>query len=60
MQLKRFRLERKLTKDQMSQLVGISRSMYEKIERGERTPSVETIKKFKKAFKELDINIFLT
>lgn len=60
MKLKEFRLERKLTIGQMAMLVGISRSMYEKIERQERKPSIETLKKFREAFKDIDLNIFLT
>lgn len=60
MKLKEFRLNKGLTQEQMAKLVGISKSMYEKIEYEERKPSIDTMKKFKEVFKDLDINIFLT
>ncbi len=60
MKLKEFRLKKGLTIEQMAKLVGISKSMYEKLEYEERKPSVETMKKFKEIFKEFDLNIFLT
>ena len=60
MKLKEFRLNKGLTQEQMAKLVGISKSMYEKIEYEERKPSIDTMKKFKEIFKDLDINIFLT
>ena len=60
MKLKEFRLKKGLTQEQMAKLVGISKSMYEKIEYEERKPSIDTMKKFKEVFKDLDINIFLT
>lgn len=59
MKLKEFRLNKGLTQEQMAKLVGISKSMYEKIEYEERKPSIDTMKKFKEVFKDLDINIFL-
>ena len=59
MKLKEFRLNKGLTQEQMAKLVGISKSMYEKIEYEERKPSIDTMKKFKEIFKDLDINIFL-
>ena len=58
MKLKEFRLNKGLTQEQMAKLVGISKSMYEKIEYEERKPSIDTMKKFKEVFKDLDINIF--
>lgn len=60
MKLKQFRLQKGLTLEQMAKLVGISKSMYEKLEYEERKPSLETMKKFKEIFKDFDINIFLT
>ena len=59
MKLKEFRLKKGLTQEQMAKLVGISKSMYEKIEYEERKPSIDKMKKFKEVFKDLDINIFL-
>lgn len=60
MKLKEFRLKKGLTIEQMAKLVGISKSMYEKLEYEERKPSIETMKKFKDIFKDFDLNIFLT
>ena len=60
MKLKEYRLKKGITQEQMAKLVGISKSMYEKIEYEERKPSIDTMKKFKEVFKDLDINIFLT
>lgn len=60
MKLKQFRLNKGLTIEQMAKLVGISKSMYEKLEYEERKPSIETMKKFKEIFKDFDLNIFLT
>ena len=60
MKLKEFRLNKGLTQEQMAKLVGISKSMYEIIEYEERKPSIDTMKKSKEVFKDLDINIFLT
>ena len=59
MKLKEFRLKKGLTQEQMAKLVGISKSMYEKLEYNQARPSIEMIEKFKAVFKDLDINIFL-
>lgn len=59
MKLKEFRLKKGLTQEQMAKLVGISKSMYEKLEYNQARPSMETIEKFKAVFKDLDLNIFL-
>ena len=47
MKLKEFRLKKGLTQEQMAKLVGISKSMYEKLEYNQARPSLETIEKFK-------------
>ncbi len=47
------------TQQEMADLLGISFSMYQKLEYGIVKPSVETIKKFRETFKDFDINIFL-
>lgn len=59
MTLKDFRLKKNKTKQEMADLIDISLSMYEKLESNQRKPSVDTIKKFKDAFKDFDTNIFL-
>lgn len=59
MTLKEFRLKKKKTQQEMADLVGITKSMYEKLEYKQKSPSVETMKKFKAAFKDFNVNIFL-
>lgn len=56
--LKDFRNDKSNTLDEMASKIGVSKSLYEKIEYGDRTPSAKFIKKFKEAFPEVDINIF--
>ena len=58
--LKSFREKQGLTHGEMAEKLGISKSMYEKVEYGDRGASVQFIKKFKKAFPHIDINIFFT
>lgn len=59
MTLKEFRTKKKKTQQEMADLVGITKSMYEKLEYKQVNPSLSTIKKFKKAFKDFSPNIFL-
>ena len=59
MTLKKFREEKKLTKQEMADILGITKSMYEKLEYGLRKPSLKTLKSFKEKFADFDINIFL-
>ncbi len=59
MTLKEFRLKKEKTQQEMADLVGITKSMYEKLEYNERKPSVETIQKFKTVFKDFESEIFL-
>ncbi|MCI8346583.1 MAG: helix-turn-helix transcriptional regulator [Bacilli bacterium] len=59
MTLKEFRLKKEKTQQEMADLVGITQSMYEKLEYNERKPSVETIQKFKTVFKDFESEIFL-
>ena len=54
-----FRKEKELTLQEMADKIGISKSMYEKIEYGDAKPSLKTMKKMKEVFNDLDINIFL-
>lgn len=58
MTLKEFRLSKKLTQKEMAEKLELSKSMIEKLEYNQTRPSIETIEKFKKAFKDFDINIF--
>lgn len=56
--LKQFREKNGFTMDEMARRLNISLSFYTKIERGERNPSREFLKKFKEAFPSYDMNIF--
>lgn len=59
MTLKEFRHKKKKTQQQMADIVGITKSMYEKLEYNQAKPSLETIQKFKNAFKDFNTDIFL-
>ena len=56
--LKKLRESKKLTLSEMAEIIGVSKSLYEKIEYGDRTPSANFIMKFKLRFPEEDINNF--
>ncbi|MBC8581209.1 helix-turn-helix domain-containing protein [Zhenhengia yiwuensis] len=56
--LKNFRYKQNLTISQMAIELGVSKSLYEKVEYGDRNPSANFIKKFKDRFPDEDINIF--
>lgn len=58
--LKQFRIDRNLTIIEISNKIGVSKSLYEKVELGIRKPSREFTTKFKKNFPEFDVNIFFT
>ena len=60
--MKTFREFRKAigkTKREVANEIGITLSMYEKLESGERKPSRELIKKIKMAYPLIDVSIFL-
>lgn len=59
-ELKNFRNDRGLTVPEIAQKIGVSKSLYEKIELDVRKPSRQFTTKFKKAFPEFDVNIFFT
>ena len=54
--LKEHRERMGKTTYQMAEIIGISDSLYTKIERGERNPSYGFLKKFTAAFPEMDID----
>lgn len=56
--LKKIREELNLTMDDMAEKIGMSTSMYEKIEYGYRVPSRKFMEKMKKTFPYIDANIF--
>lgn len=51
-----FRQKKNLSMLEMSKKIGVSLSLYEKVELEQRTPSFKFINKFKKAFPEADTN----
>ena len=55
-----LRKSKNMTNLQMAEFIGISESLYSKIEYGARQPSRFFMQKFKKAFPEYDMNIFFT
>ena len=58
--LKSFRNENGYTLDEMAEILGIYKSLYEKIEYNDREPSRNFLTKFKKAFPDVDMNVFFT
>ncbi len=56
--LKKFRDNHGYSKKQMAEILQISNSLYEKIEYKVRTPSINFLNRFKKAFPDFDMNIF--
>lgn len=63
MTLKEFREIEKKTQQEMADILGITKSMYEKLEYKQVRPSIETLKKIQILFNEyrrpFDVNIFL-
>jgi len=53
--LAKFRNEMGFTQQKMASTIGISKSYYQKVESGERSPSYEFIKKFHKKFPKASI-----
>lgn len=56
--LKRLREELNLSMDEIAEKLGMSTSMYEKIEYGYRVPSRRFVESMKKTFPFVDTNIF--
>lgn len=56
--IKELREQLGLTMEEQAKKLGMSVSMYEKIEYGYREPSKKFIEKFKYAYPYIDINIF--
>ena len=53
-----FRHELKLTREQMAARLGVSRSLYEKAELGQRNLSSNLLKAIRSQFPDVDMNIF--
>lgn len=58
--LKNFRNSLGLTAQEFANTIGISKSLYDKIETGARKPSREFTTKFKRIYPQFDVNIFFT
>jgi DNA-binding helix-turn-helix protein len=56
--LTEFRKERGYTRNEMAEILGVSVSLYDKIEYGKREPSRNFLVRFKKAFPMFNMNIF--
>ena len=57
--LEEFRKSKGFTKPEIANILGISLSLYEKIEYSDRKPSRNFMSRFKLAFPSFDMNIFL-
>ena len=53
-----YRKARNLSKAEMANKLGVSISLYEKVEYSDRKPSRNFLSKFKKVFPDFDMNIF--
>lgn len=58
--LKEFRKSKEYTAGEMAEKLGISKSLYEKIEYNDRNPSHNFMERFKKTFPDFDMNLFFT
>ena len=56
--LEEFRKSKGFTKPEIANILGISLSLYEKIEYSDRKPSRNFMSRFKLAFPSFDMNIF--
>lgn len=54
--LMEFRKSKNMTIDEIASIIKVSSSYYQKIETGQRNPSYNFIKKFKKKFREIDVD----
>lgn len=58
--LKEFRSSLNLTAQEFANEIGVSKSLYDKLETGARKPSREFLTKLKKKYPQFDVNIFFT
>ena len=58
--LKKYRNTLNLTTKEFADNIGVSKSLYEKVENGQRKPSREFMNKLKLKFPQFDLNIFFT
>jgi len=55
-----FRKDKRLTQAEMASVIRVSYSLYQKIENGERRPTIKFIEKFKKVFPEVSADVFFS
>lgn len=53
-----FRNEQNLTQKEIAKKIKVSKSYYEKVEKGFKKPGRGFLEKFKEAFPDIDMNIF--
>ena len=58
--LKDFRKSLRLTAQEFANSINVSKSLYEKVEAGDRKPSREFTTKLKARYPQFDVNIFFT
>ena len=58
--LKNFRNSLNLTIQEFAESIGVSKSLYEKVETGARKPSRAFTTKLKSKYPQFDVNIFFT
>ena len=56
-ELRNYRLEQQKSIKEMSDSIGVSKSLYEKIEYGQRTPSYNFVKKFKNRYPQCNSDL---
>ena len=56
--LKKIRTDRNYTIEQFAEILGVSKSLIEKIESGHKKTSRNFLERLKNKFPEIDINIF--
>ena len=59
-ELKEFRKSLNLTSQEFAKKIGVSKSLYDKVETGIRKPSREFTTKLKSKYPQFDVNIFFT
>ena len=56
--VRNLRKEKNMTCRNMAEAIGVSRSLYEKAEYGDKIPGRKFMEKFKRTFPSFDMNIF--
>lgn len=56
--VRNLRRQNKMTCREMAGAIGVSQSLYEKVEYGDKVPGRQFMEKFKRTFPSFDMNIF--